>query len=95
MAVLDKPTTTRPCEGPLKGILAYTSDPVLSTGMLHNPNSSILDSDLTDTLNWQPPQGGVLARQGIGLFVPGDGTDRVPGEEGTVALNTRNEMMFM
>lgn len=34
-------------EGRLKGILGYTSDPVVSTDMLHNSNSSIIDSDLT------------------------------------------------
>ena len=34
-------------EGPLKGILGYTTDPVVSTDMLHNPNSSIVDADLT------------------------------------------------
>jgi len=37
--------------GPLKGILAYTSDPVVSTDMMHNPNSSIVDSDLTKVLD--------------------------------------------
>jgi glyceraldehyde 3-phosphate dehydrogenase len=37
-------------EGPLKGILAYTTDPVVSTDMLQNPNSSIVDSDLTKVL---------------------------------------------
>ena len=30
-------------EGELKGILAYTDDPVVSTDMLHNSNSSIVD----------------------------------------------------
>jgi glyceraldehyde 3-phosphate dehydrogenase len=34
-------------EGPLKGILAYTEDPVVSTDMLKNPNSSIVDAQLT------------------------------------------------
>ena len=34
-------------EGPMKGILGYTADPVVSTDMLHNSNSSIVDSDLT------------------------------------------------
>ncbi|HVT92643.1 MAG TPA: type I glyceraldehyde-3-phosphate dehydrogenase [Bryobacteraceae bacterium] len=34
-------------EGPLKGILAYTEDPVVSTDMLHNENSSIVDGQLT------------------------------------------------
>jgi glyceraldehyde 3-phosphate dehydrogenase len=37
-------------DGPLKGILAYTSDPVVSTDMLHNPNSSIVDSLMTKVL---------------------------------------------
>jgi glyceraldehyde 3-phosphate dehydrogenase len=37
-------------EGPLKGILAYTSDPIVSTDMLHNPNSSIVDSLMTKVL---------------------------------------------
>ena len=38
-------------EGELKGILAYTEDPVVSTDMLHNPNSSIVDSQLTKVLD--------------------------------------------
>jgi glyceraldehyde 3-phosphate dehydrogenase len=37
-------------EGPLKGILAYTTDPVVSSDMLQNPNSSIVDSLLTKVL---------------------------------------------
>ncbi len=37
-------------EGPLKGILAYTDDPIVSTDMLHNPNSSIVDSLMTKVL---------------------------------------------
>ena len=37
-------------DGPLKGILAYTADPVVSTVMLHNPNSSIVDSLMTKVL---------------------------------------------
>ncbi len=36
--------------GALKGILAYTEDPVVSTDMLHNPNSSIVDAQLTKVL---------------------------------------------
>jgi glyceraldehyde 3-phosphate dehydrogenase len=38
-------------EGPLKGILAYTEDPVVSTDMLHNPNSSIVDAQLTKVMD--------------------------------------------
>jgi glyceraldehyde 3-phosphate dehydrogenase len=37
-------------EGPLKGILAYTTDPVVSSDMMHNPNSSIVDSEMTKVL---------------------------------------------
>jgi glyceraldehyde 3-phosphate dehydrogenase (phosphorylating) len=36
--------------GPLKGILSYTEDPVVSTDMLHNPNSSIVDAGMTKVL---------------------------------------------
>src|SRR5664280_1260732 len=37
-------------EGELKGILAYTEDPVVSTDMLHNSNSSIVDAQMTKVL---------------------------------------------
>jgi glyceraldehyde 3-phosphate dehydrogenase len=35
----------------MKGILAYTEDPVVSSDMLHNPNSSIVDAELTKVLD--------------------------------------------
>lgn len=38
-------------EGQLKGILAFTMDPVVSTDMLKNPNSSIVDGQLTKVLD--------------------------------------------
>jgi glyceraldehyde 3-phosphate dehydrogenase len=38
-------------EGPLKGILAFTMDPVVSTDMLRNPNSSIVDGLMTKVLD--------------------------------------------
>jgi glyceraldehyde 3-phosphate dehydrogenase len=38
-------------EGPLKGVLAYTADLVVSSDMMTNPNSSIVDSDLTKVLD--------------------------------------------
>jgi glyceraldehyde 3-phosphate dehydrogenase len=58
-ALLSKPATAAEvnaalkaaAEGPLKGILAYTEDPVVSTDMLHNPNSSIVDGDMTKVLD--------------------------------------------
>ncbi len=42
--------------GPLKGILAFTMDPVVSTDMLRNPNSSIVDGQMTKVI------GGNLAK---------------------------------
>jgi glyceraldehyde 3-phosphate dehydrogenase len=37
-------------EGSMKGILGYTEDPVVSTDMMHNPNSSIVDAGLTKVI---------------------------------------------
>ena len=37
-------------DGPMKGILAYTEEPVVSSDLLHNPNSSIVDAELTKVL---------------------------------------------
>jgi glyceraldehyde 3-phosphate dehydrogenase len=38
-------------QGELKGILAYTEDPVVSTDMLHNPNSAIVDGGMTKVID--------------------------------------------
>ncbi len=59
VAVLSKNTTTEDvnkaledaANGPMKGILAYTEDPVVSTDMLHNPASSIVDAQMTKVLD--------------------------------------------
>jgi glyceraldehyde 3-phosphate dehydrogenase len=59
VAILDRAATTEEvnaalksaAEGELKGILAYTEDPVVSSDMLHNPNSSIVDSQMTKVLD--------------------------------------------
>ncbi len=37
-------------EGPMKGILAYTEDPIVSTDIIGNPASSIFDAGLTMVL---------------------------------------------
>ena len=58
VVVTAKPTTTeevngalkKAAEGELKGILGYTEDPVVSTDMMHNPNSSIVDAGLTKVI---------------------------------------------
>jgi glyceraldehyde 3-phosphate dehydrogenase len=59
VAVLDKSTTTQAvnaalksaAEGELKGILGYTEDPVVSSDLMHNSNSSIVDSEMTKVLD--------------------------------------------
>ena len=59
VVLLGKPATDKEinaalkeaAEGPLKGILAFTEDPVVSTDMLKNPNSSIVDGDMTKVLD--------------------------------------------
>ncbi len=64
VAVLEKDATTEEvnqalksaAEGPMKGVLEYTTDPVVSSDMLHNPNSSIVDAQLTKVI------GGNLAK---------------------------------
>ncbi len=37
-------------EGPLKGILAYTEDPIVSTDIVTDPHSSIFDADCTQVI---------------------------------------------
>ncbi len=59
VALTEKNTTTAEvnavlkaaAEGPLKGILAYTEDEVVSSDMQGNPNSSIIDAGLTKVLD--------------------------------------------
>jgi glyceraldehyde 3-phosphate dehydrogenase len=64
VAVLDKDTSTEEvnrafktaADGKMKGILAYTEDPVVSSDLMHNSNSSIVDFEMTKVL------GGNLAK---------------------------------
>jgi glyceraldehyde 3-phosphate dehydrogenase len=59
VVITNRPTTAEEvnnafksaANGPMKGILAYTEDPVVSTDMLHNPNSSIVDGQMTKVLD--------------------------------------------
>jgi len=59
VALLEKPTTTEAVnsalksasENGLRGILGYTEDPVVSSDMMHNPNSSIVDAQMTKVLD--------------------------------------------
>lgn len=46
-------------DGPLKGIMEYCEDPIVSTDIIHNPHSSIVDSLSTMTM---PADGGKLVK---------------------------------
>ena len=58
-AELEKPATKEQinaaikaaADGPLKGILEYVTDPIVSTDIIGNPHSSIFDADLTAVLD--------------------------------------------
>ena len=66
--------------GPLKGILAYTEDPIVSTDIVKNPHSSIFDSGLTAVMDGTMVKVVSLVRQRVGLLEP----DRRPRAEGSV-----------
>ncbi|MEM5948927.1 type I glyceraldehyde-3-phosphate dehydrogenase [Spirochaetia bacterium 38H-sp] len=59
VAELEKPATVEEInaamkaasEGELKGILAYTEDPIVSVDIIHNPHSSIFDAQSTMVLD--------------------------------------------
>jgi len=59
VAVFEKPATAEEinaklkeaAEGPLKGILGFTMDPVVSSDMMRNPLSSIVDGQLTKVID--------------------------------------------
>jgi glyceraldehyde 3-phosphate dehydrogenase len=60
----------RQAEGPLKGILQYVEDPIVSSDILRNPHSSIFDSLMTDVIqenfvkvvSWYDNEAGYAAR---------------------------------
>jgi len=56
-------------EGPLKGILEYTDEPIVSTDIIGNPHSTIFDSDITKAagtmvkvVGWYDNEAGYSAR---------------------------------
>ena len=73
-------------EGPLKGILAYTEDPIVSTDIVGDPHSSIFDAEQTMAIgDGTHDQGGRLVRQRVGLLEPlrragGQGPLSPPGQ---------------
>ena len=62
-------------EGPLKGILTYQTEPLVSIDFNHNPASSNFDSTLTK-VSGRAGQGVVVVRQRVGLLEPHAGHHR-------------------
>ena len=77
-ALIEKSTTVEEinakfkemAEGPMKGILQYSTDPLVSADIVRNPHSSIFDSLMTDVINgnfikvvsWYDNEAGYAAR---------------------------------
>ena len=57
-------------EGPMKGILAYTEEPLVSSDYIGDPHSSIFDATMTQVMGDQLRQGLLLVRQRVGLLEP-------------------------
>ena len=57
-------------DGPMKGILEYTEEELVSVDFRGNPNSSIVDSGYTMVVGWKLRQGARLVRQRVGLLLP-------------------------
>lgn len=56
-------------EGPMKGVLQYTEDPLVSSDIVRNPHSSIFDAQMTDVnqnmvkvVSWYDNEAGYSAR---------------------------------
>ncbi|MDF1868677.1 MAG: type I glyceraldehyde-3-phosphate dehydrogenase, partial [Saprospiraceae bacterium] len=56
-------------DGPMKGILQYTEDPIVSSDIVRNPHSSIFDAGMTSTngnmikiVRWYDNEAGYSAR---------------------------------
>jgi glyceraldehyde 3-phosphate dehydrogenase len=75
--VLDKPATVaeinakfkEAAEGPMKGVLQYTEDPIVSGDIVRNPYSSVFDAGMTEVLgnmvkvvSWYDNEAGYSAR---------------------------------
>ena len=57
---------------------------MVSSDMLHNSNSSIVDAEMTKVLDGNLVKVVVLVRQRVGLLLPGGRSREVPGLQGPV-----------
>ncbi len=57
-------------EGPMKGILGYTEEPLVSSDYIGDPRSSIFDATMTQVLGDNFAKVFSLVRQRVGLLEP-------------------------
>ena len=94
VAVLKKNTTNEEinkelqsaANGCLKNILAFTMDPVVSTDMMKNPNSSIVDRTIDKGARRQFGEGCRVVRQRMGLLLARCRSDYVRREKRSVGF---------
>ena len=71
-------------EGPMKGVLKYTTEKVVSTDFRGEPCTSVFDADAGIQLDRHLCQGGRLVRQRVGLLL--QGAQHGPGDSGLSRL---------
>ena len=88
VAITEKPVSGRvgqrgaasaAADGPMKGLLGYTDEELVSMDFKGDERSSIIDGASTMVTGEQPAQGDRLVRQRVGLLVPRRGPRRVHG----------------
>ena len=78
-------------EGPLKGIIEYATDPLVSSDIIGNPHSCIFMPDWTQVIQGNMVKTHRLVRQRVGLLVPHRRVDRArsPGSAEPAATRPR------
>ena len=87
-ATRSTPRSRRPPDGPLKGILRYTEDPIVSSDIVGDPASCILDAGLTKVVG-NHGQDRRLVRQRVGILQPARGPHR-PGRRPPLSVTRRS-----
>ena len=77
-------------EGELRGILAYSDEPLVSVDFNGNPHSSIFDAPLTKVLGQAPGQDLFVVRQRMGLLEPAGRRDRLRRKQDLSARRRRD-----
>ena len=77
--------------GAMKGVLGYTEEPIVSSDIVHDPHSSIIDSLADQRRSEARGESRELVRQRMGLLQPHGRLDRAGGEAVKDLTLIRNE----